>query len=166
MSNGYIALISTPAVIAHQARIPQFNTAHQAWEHLIALAKDASGDDQLLREMGALLDQSSTGTVVDSGMGVAYGVIQVEDLVPVPVKPSDYCPSRQVGHIVEMINEMGPGISSPWDSERDHGQRIGYRHGQAVILRALVELETGITDSDLIDEICADLINDSLINKC
>jgi len=38
------------------------------------------------------------------------------------------------------------------------------RHGLAIALRALVELETGITDPDDLDGLCGDLLTEARID--
>jgi hypothetical protein len=76
----------------------------------------------------------------------------------------DYRASKQVSLLVDMINESRIPHSGVGESERRFHD--GTRHGMNVVLRALVELETGINDPELIDDACADLITEALINKC
>lgn len=83
------------------------------------------------------------------------------------IKPADYRPSRQVRAVVQMINESRRtdliGWGTPYPEQRFND---GTRHGFNLVFRALVQLETEINDPDLIDDVCADLITEDLINRC
>lgn len=79
-----------------------------------------------------------------------------------PMNPVDYVVSPQVGVLINMIIDSRPRSIDNWDSPDDRRFNDGYRHGMNIIYRALVELETGITDPDDLDRLCADLINDVL----
>ena len=81
-----------------------------------------------------------------------------------PVDPAKYHPSRQVRHVISVIADdqyARPTMSSDMISEREQGNRIGYRHGQAIILRELVRLETRIEDSDTLDQLIGDMIEEA-----
>lgn len=89
--------------------------------------------------------------------------IQTRKAPKPPVDPADYTPSVQVRHVIAIIAETrftSPGLSWSID-EGEQRQQTGYRHGQAVILRALVELETRITDSDTLDQLIGDMMEEA-----
>jgi len=75
-----------------------------------------------------------------------------------PMNPADYVPSDAVRLIMFMYVESRPRESSSWVNQAEKRFRDGVRHGYAATLRALVGLETKITDPDDLDELCADLI--------
>lgn len=80
-----------------------------------------------------------------------------------PVDPAKYRPSKQVRHVIYMITELRhsrPGMST-MINESEERFNTGLQHGQAVILRALVELETRIEDSDILDQLIGDMIEDT-----
>lgn len=79
-----------------------------------------------------------------------------------PVNPAEYRPSRQVRHVIGIIAETIRGDrSSPWTPETEIRFNDGVRHGQAIMLRALVELETRITDSDTLDQLIGDMMEEA-----
>lgn len=80
------------------------------------------------------------------------------------IKAQDYRPSKQVNLVLSMINDFGAVSRGLTEGDRRFG--TGTRHGFNLVFRALVELETDIHDPELIDDICADLITESLINRC
>lgn len=80
------------------------------------------------------------------------------------IKPQDYRASKQVRLVVEMIQAQRVPHAGVGESERRF--QDGTRHGLNITLRALVELETNITDPEDLDGLCADLIEDAMANRC
>lgn len=78
-----------------------------------------------------------------------------------PVNPAKYRPSEQVKLIITMIVESRPTETSSWYNADHRRFNDGHRHGLNVVFRALVELETRITDSDDLDRLCGDMIEDA-----
>lgn len=82
-----------------------------------------------------------------------------------PVDPAKYRPSEQVRHVIAIIAETrftSPGLSWSWSIDESKERfNTGLRHGQAIILRALVELETRITDSDTLDQLIGDMMEEA-----
>lgn len=78
-----------------------------------------------------------------------------------PMNPCDYVPSSQVRLVMQMSVEARHawrgGGSNPFD--------VGTRHGLNQVFRALVELETKITDPDDLDGLCSDLITEYKIDQ-
>jgi len=78
-----------------------------------------------------------------------------------PVNPADYVPSQAVHVTLGMIAEARLHVSSPWDDEAQKRFNMGARWQLDVTLRTLVRLETGITGSQAIDELCAGLVKEA-----
>lgn len=82
-----------------------------------------------------------------------------------PMNPVDYVPSDAVRLIMFMYVESRPRESSSWVNREEKRFRNGVTHGYATALRALVSLESKITDSDDLDGLCADLIDDFMTSQ-
>lgn len=83
-----------------------------------------------------------------------------------PVDPGKYRPSDQVNHIIDMIVEGRRHTTlSTWDTERDTRFNDGARWQLNIVFRELVALETRIEDSDILDQLCGDLIEDAWLSK-
>lgn len=71
----------------------------------------------------------------------------------------DYTPSMQVDELIEMIlDERMP--RKPACQFND-----GVRHGLNRALWHLVQLESKITDPDIIDELCGEMLTEAAINR-
>jgi hypothetical protein len=87
-----------------------------------------------------------------------------------PMNPADYVASQAVHLVIGMIIESrirDTGITWITVGERQLREQQfhnGTRWQLDVVLRALVEQETNITDPDDLDELCADLIDAVLEN--
>lgn len=78
------------------------------------------------------------------------------------INPVHYRPSKQAQMMITLINDHRYNSDT---LSRDSGERrfhMGTRHGLNLAFRALVELETGITDPDDLDGLCGDLLQDDL----
>jgi hypothetical protein len=82
-----------------------------------------------------------------------------------PVNAVDYVPSDAVQLLVYMIMEAQPRESSAWVDASEKRFRDGHRHGLAQALRALISLESKITDAETLDELCSEMITDAMIAK-
>lgn len=82
-----------------------------------------------------------------------------------PINPVDYVPSEQAQRLIEMILDHRYQEHSSWTDTNERRFLDGNRHGLNLAFRALVELETKITDPDDLDGLCADLIQDTIDNR-
>lgn len=82
-----------------------------------------------------------------------------------PINPADYQPSAAVNLLIEKVINSRPRESSSWINAAEKIFNDGTRHGYAMALRGLVELETGIGDPNDLDGLCADLISDAEVNR-
>lgn len=81
------------------------------------------------------------------------------------IDASKYRPSKQVRTLVTMINEHRYNSDTLSEDSGERRFHMGTRHGLNLAFRALVELETGITEPDDLDGLCDDLIEDAQANR-
>ena len=77
---------------------------------------------------------------------------------------NEYVPSKQVDLLIKMVIDYRYRDAIIWNDNAERRFHGGVRHGLNLAFRNMVELETGLTDSDELDELCSDLLTDAIIN--